>query len=239
MREAYSVLAKYYDILMSDFNYGEIASFVLREIKGNNGLELGCGSGELTIALAKRGLKMTAVDKSLEMLNAASGKALKNALDIRFLSGDISELRLEKRFDFILAICDVMNYLKLKDAVKVIDNAYEMLNDGGVFIFDISTRCKLTRTLGNNLFFEEYEDFSYFWQNELEANGKYVDLELVFFEKDENGKYDRLEETQRQYVHEKEDILNALSKFGKTELYGENFEKPEPTSSRLFFKSTK
>lgn len=237
--ESYSILAEYYDKLMGDFNYKEIALFIQNQNIGKNGLELGCGSGEITMMLAKSGYKMTACDLSNEMLDIASKKALKNALDIRFLCCDIVELDLDKKFDFIIAICDVFNYIEQKELKGVIDKLYDMLADNGVLIFDISSKYKLTEILGDNLYFEEHEEFSYFWQNELDETSGCVDMNLVFFVKDKDGKYIRKEENQTQYIHDRKDVENMLAKFSKVEVFDQNLAKPDKDSTRLFFKATK
>ena len=237
--KSYSVLSKYYDKLMGGFNYNEIASFILEQNFGKNGLELGSGSGEITIKLAENGKNLTAVDNSIEMLNIAEKKALKKALNVRFLCEDIVDLELDKKFDFIIAICDVFNYLDRESLKIVLDKCYNMLNKGGVLFFDVSSSYKLKEILGDNLYFEDYDDLSYFWQNELNEEEHSVDMDLTFFIKDENGKYDREDEYQKQYYIEKDDMLKLLSNFEKIEVYNENLSKPKKDSTRLFFKAVK
>lgn len=237
--DSYSVLAKYYDKLMGDFNYNEIASFILEQNLGKCGLELGSGSGEITIPLAEAGYNMTAVDMSTEMLDIAQKKALKKALNIRFLCEDIVELDLDKQFDFIVAICDVFNYINNEELAIVLDKCYNMLKPNGTLVFDVSSEYKLKEVLGNNIYFEEYDDFSYFWQNELDEKENAVDMDLVFFIKDKNGKYDREEETQTQYYVSKQNLLKMLDKFSKVEVFDDNFNKVKKDSTRLFFKVVK
>ncbi len=237
--DSYSVLAKYYDKLMGGFNYNEIASFILEQNLGKCGLELGSGSGEITIPLAEAGYNMTAVDMSTEMLDIAQKKALKKALNIRFLCEDIVELDLDKQFDFIVAICDVFNYINNEELAIVLDKCYNMLKPNGTLIFDVSSEYKLKEVLGNNIYFEEYDDFSYFWQNELDEKENAVDMDLVFFIKDKNGKYDREEETQTQYYVSKQNLLKMLDKFSKVEVFDDNFNKVKKDSTRLFFKVVK
>ena len=237
--ESYSVLAKYYDKLMGGFNYNEIASFILEQKLGKCGLELGSGSGEITIPLAEAGYNITAVDLSTEMLDIAQKKALKKALSIRFLCDDIVELELDKQFDFIVAICDVFNYIDNEELAIVLDKCYNMLKPNGTLIFDVSSEYKLKKVLGNNIYFEEYDDFSYFWQNELVEEENAVDMDLVFFIKDNNGKYDREEETQRQYYISKQKLLKMLGRFSKVEIFDDNFNNAKENSTRLFFKVVK
>ncbi|MDE7336964.1 MAG: class I SAM-dependent methyltransferase, partial [Clostridia bacterium] len=106
---AYSVLAKYYDRLMGDFDYEGYLNFIARELSGE-GVDLACGSGEMTIAIAKRGLKMTGIDLSDEMLNCATAKAKKNYVDVRWIRQDITQLELSHKVDFITCVCDGVNY---------------------------------------------------------------------------------------------------------------------------------
>ena len=237
--DSYKVLAKYYDKLMGGFNYNEIASFIIEQNLGKCGLELGSGSGEITIPLAEAGYNITAVDMSTEMLNIAQKKALKKALNIRFLCEDIVDLDLDKQFDFIVAICDVFNYINNEEFAIVLDKCYKMLKKGGTLIFDVSSSYKLKNVLGNNIYFEEYDEFSYFWQNELDEDEHAVDMDLVFFIKDKTGKYDREEETQTQYYMPKKDILKLLEKFSSVEVFDDNFNKATDSSTRLFFKVVK
>ena len=237
--KSYSVLSKYYDKLMGGFNYNEIASFILEQDFGKVGLELGSGSGEITIKLAENGKNITAVDNSIEMLNIAEKKALKKALNVRFLCENIVDLELDKKFDFIIAICDVFNYLNRDELKIVIDKCYNMLSDGGILFFDVSSSYKLKEILGDNLYFEDYDDLSYFWQNELNEEEHSVDMDLTFFIKDENGKYDREDEYQKQYYIEKEEMLKLLDKFKMVDVLNENLSKPKKDSTRLFFKAVK
>ena len=55
--EAYSILAKYYDSLMKDFNYDAYLDFIKGYVKGE-GVDLCCGTGEMTIRLAKQKCKI-------------------------------------------------------------------------------------------------------------------------------------------------------------------------------------
>ena len=64
-------------------------------------LELCCGTGRLTIPIAKEGYNITGVDYTASMLNQAIAKANEEQLSIDFVQGDIRALDLGKKFDFI------------------------------------------------------------------------------------------------------------------------------------------
>ncbi len=97
---AYSILAKYYDTLMGDFDYDGYFEFVKDKIAGE-GVDLACGSGEMTVRLAKAGNKMIGVDLSGEMLNVATQKAKTSGLDVKWVNLDMLDLELNHRVDFI------------------------------------------------------------------------------------------------------------------------------------------
>ena len=55
-------------------------------------LDAGCGSGQLAIALAARGVRVTGVDLSPEMIRRANGHAMERGVAIEWRTGDISHL---------------------------------------------------------------------------------------------------------------------------------------------------
>ena len=79
MTDAYTALARCYDRLTDDVDYGKWADYVERHFRGaerpvRRVAELGCGTGSLTRLLARRGYEMTAVDLSPDMLAVADQK---------------------------------------------------------------------------------------------------------------------------------------------------------------------
>lgn len=233
---AYSILAKYYDTLMGDFDYDGYFEFIKGKLNGE-GVDLACGSGEMTIRLAGAGLRMIGVDLSADMLNVATQKAKKLALDVKWVNLDMTQIELNHQVDFITCVCDGVNYIAGKELPKFFDRVYGCLNSGGKFIFDVSTDYKLEKILGDNLFCEDYDDVTYIWSNAL---GKgYVDMDIDFFEKIEGDTYRRIEESHRQYIHTLDFIKSHLSKW-QVEVYdGEKYSKPTDKSKRLIFIATK
>jgi ubiquinone/menaquinone biosynthesis C-methylase UbiE len=74
----FSQLAAVYDVLRpADENWWEVYSLVerLADLRGRRVLDVGCGTGRLSVALAERGAKVWGVDASPEMLAVARGKA--------------------------------------------------------------------------------------------------------------------------------------------------------------------
>ncbi len=234
--EAYGILAKYYDRLMGDFDYDGYYEFVKSQLFGE-GIDLACGSGEMTLRLAADGRKMAGADISAQMLNIAMQKAKKSALDIKWLNMDMLDLELNHSVDFITCVCDGLNYIPKEKIAGLFEKIKVNLKDGGKFIFDISTKYKLEEIIGDNLFCEDYDDVTYIWSNALGKS--FVDMDIDFFERIEGDVYRRVGESHRQYIHDCEFLKKSLVDWN-VEIYdGEKFCLPNAKSRRLIFIATK
>lgn len=235
---AYSALANYYDRLMTDYNYNSMIEFILSKINKGKGLDLACGSGTITIALAKCGYSMSGTDVETNMLSVARDKAIAEGLKINFLCKDMLELELERKYNFITATCDVMNYVPSEQELDILLNTlYLGLENQGILIFDISSKYKLTEILGDNLFYEDYEDMTYMWQNELDIDSHCVDMNITIFAK-VGDNYIRSDEEHTQYYYELQRILDSINSagFDKVEvLDGVTYKEVSADSNRQLF----
>ena len=100
-------------------------------------LELCCGTGRLTIPIAKAGYNIKGVDYTLSMLERAKEKAFQAELKIDFIEVDIRELNLGEKFDLIFIPFNSIHHLyKNEDLFKVFNVVKNHLKDGGLFLFD-------------------------------------------------------------------------------------------------------
>lgn len=231
----YSVLAKYYDRLMGDFDYKGYLEFV-KDLLVGEGVDLACGSGEMSIALAKLGRSMIGVDISGEMLNLATLKAKKEGVSVKWIRQDVTGLELSHKVDFFTCVCDGVNYIAKPKLGGFFSLVRSYLKEGGKFVFDISSQYKLEQILADNLFCEDYDDVTYIWSNSLGEG--YVDMDLDFFEKIQGDTYRRIEESHRQYIHSVKDIEELLKGWEVKAFDGETYGKPTPKSKRILFIAT-
>ena len=100
-------------------------------------LELCCGTGRLTIPIAKDGYNIKGVDYTLSMLERAKEKASQAELKIDFIEADIRELNLGEKFDLIFIPFNSIHHLykneDLFDTLKVVRNH---LKEKGLFLLD-------------------------------------------------------------------------------------------------------
>jgi SAM-dependent methyltransferase len=102
-------------------------------------LDLGCGTGGHAIQLARRGYRVTGIDRSEEMLRhaRAKGGARSEGGHLEFLAGDIRDFDLEERFDAALMMFAVAGYLhEDRDLAAAFATAGRHLRPGGLLLFD-------------------------------------------------------------------------------------------------------
>ncbi len=200
-------------------------------------LDLGCGTGNVTIPMSLRGYEMIGLDASQEMLNIAREKAEQKGQEILFLHQDMTEFELYGTVDAMVSALDGVNYLTEDgDLLAMLKLLHYYLHPGGILIFDINTPYKFRETLDGNTFVYEDEDVFCVWENELEDTRCYFDL--TFFLKQGDGRYLRQEESQTERVYETEEILGLIQEAGLSCLGifdSLSFEPPREDSERLFF----
>lgn len=224
----YTAFAQVYDALM-DVDYAAWAEHYFALITeagvpaGAKCVECACGTGSLTLPLRKKGLQMTGMDLSEEMLARAMEKARAAGLNIPFVKQDMCALSVPRRVHCVLSTCDGVNYLTSPERAQAFFKAaFEALRPGGALIFDVSTPEKLQNTLGNHTLFSDDEEIAYIWRNFWHEKTACVDLALSIFVRRPDGAYERMEESQTQRAHSREELTEWLQEAGfeKIAFYG-------------------
>ena len=238
---SYSTLGNWFEYLNKDCDYASWSQYLIKRLAKFNadpsGVDIGCGNGYFTRALYKAGYDVRGIDISPQMLNVAKRRAAEEGVPCEFLLGDITKLKLTGKVHFAVAINDCLNYVPPSKLKSAFAKVYSCLNRGGLFHFDISSEYKIRHILADNMFGEDGDDISYMWFNTPEEDG--VTMELTFFVRGSDGRYDRYEETHRQYAHSEEAVISALKEVGFTRVLTEGHLGSDDKSQRINFTALK
>lgn len=213
--DTYGKFAKIYDKLMKDVPYDDIAKIVDEKIKkhkieNNIILDLACGTGTLTKALADKGYEMIGADTSFDMLQVAKEKNP----DILFLNQSMEDFELYGTVGTIVCSLDSINYL-LDD--ESLNNTFRLCNNylepDGLLIFDINTEYKFKNILADNIYTYDNEDIFYVWENNFSEEEKLCDFYLTFFVKEKDN-YSRFDEVHTERAYSEKEIEKALKNNG-------------------------
>lgn len=245
----YGRFAYLYDELMKDVPYDQWATKVYQTIEKyrkntNTILDVGCGTGELSIRLTEAGFKVTGIDLSESMLTVAHTKTLEKGLSIPYFQQNMVEMEGLGSFDLITIFCDSLNYLETeKEIISTFQGVYDQLLPGGVFMFDVHSTYKISEIFQEGTFVLNEDKISYIWLAFVGDCLYSVEHELSFFVLDEStGQYERIDEHhfQRTFpISQYEDWLNDTG-FDLIEVTADFHEgKPDEKSERIFFTARK
>lgn len=252
---AYAQFAYHYDRLMSDMPYPSWMSFLRQcwhkyDVSPQTLVDLGCGTGSLSLPLAQAGLKVIGIDISSDMLAVAQDKTeglsklpgFVKGGSVQWIEQDIREWELPNPVDCAISFCDSLNYLTEEDDISLaFERTYAGLAEGGLFIFDVHAPLQLVGYVESQPFIMDETDIAYIWTCDYDEARMEIEHHLSIFEQ-QNGQgsqlYRKIEETHTQRAYSREWITDQLVACGFDILSVSadfSFDAPEDQSERLFF----
>ena len=157
----YDYLANFYDAFIDEDVYRNYLELMDKYTSLGTLLDIGCGTGTLSLELAMAGYDVTATDLSEEMLQIVQYRAEERDIPIKIYVYDMLD-PIEERFDTVVASMDVINHLAdLEDVHFGLTNIYQSLNANGVFIFDILSADYIDALDGYS---EDDDEFHFHWE---------------------------------------------------------------------------
>ena len=244
--DAYHALAVSYDRLTNDVDYKATVDFYFeimkREgIKPRTAVDLACGTGSVSVLLSQRGIRVTGVDLSEEMLTVACQKAQDLEQPPIFVCQNLTRLRLPRAVDLAVCALDSLDYITdPNDCAEAIHRVFKVLNPGGIFIFDVNTPEKL-RAMDGQVFLDEDDDVYCVWRGEFDEDTNICSYGMDLFQR--RGEiWERSFEEHREYAYSQQQLMGYLKNAGFThiEVYADRrFEAPGAGEQRIYFKARK
>ena len=118
----------------------------LADPPGDDVLDLCCGPGRWSVALAGRGLNVTGVDRSEFLLARARECAAKAEVSLELVACDMRDFMRPEAFDLALSMFTSFGYFADKDDdLVVLRNLHASLRPGGVCVLDVIGKERLAR----------------------------------------------------------------------------------------------
>ena len=115
---------------------------------GKSVLDLCCGPGRCTIALAKKGFSVTGVDRTKFLLDKARAKAGAAHVKIEWVRKDMRDFVRPDSFALVLSMFTSFGYFDDKrEDIIVLENIITSLQPGGVCLIDVLGKERLAKIL--------------------------------------------------------------------------------------------
>jgi SAM-dependent methyltransferase len=230
---SYEAFAYYYDSLMEEQFYIDYHNFIKQHATYKTVLELGCGTGEIAIRLAKENALVYATDVSKDMLEVARLKAIEKDVTLLFGRIDMTDFTVDTTVDLVLCLCDSINYLLDQKSVKqTFKNCYQALHKDGVFIFDVDSMYKMQTILHNYEEENDEDDFYFHWIVTSLGEGKIShQVEIIDKENNEHVKETHIQQTYSVAIYTQ--LLQAVG-FNNIAMYSD-FDTYQENCERVIF----
>ena len=222
-RSAYTSLAAVYDRLNADIDYAAWADYIEKQfglyakIKPVSVLDLACGTGTMTVELARRGYDMTGVDLSEDMLSEARAKCDRErfAHPVLFVRQDMADFELYGTVNAVVCCLDSLNYLTdTEKLARCFALTHNYLDPDGLFVFDMNAPAKFERVYADNAYVLEDEGVLCAWQNRYNPKTKLCDFWLSIFRELPDGRWERFDEDQRERCYSLRTVKKLLADAG-------------------------
>jgi SAM-dependent methyltransferase len=213
---------QFYDSLSADYdsmlNFDKLAdtrTFALKNFIKDGyryAIDIGCGTGADSIALARNGLKVTGYDTSEKMIERAKFNSKQRSLRIKFSNSPIQNVSAgnHSKYDIVVSLGNAIANINPAVLSRIIKKVYKLLKPGGTFVFQILNYAPLRKankrivniTHGKDSLFIRFYDFE---KDKLMFNVLRVNESIL-------KEYDLI--TTELYEYERADLKALLNKAG-------------------------
>jgi SAM-dependent methyltransferase len=204
-------------------------------------LDIACGEGSFAVAMARRGMRVTGVDRSAEMLSHAAARASVERVATRLVRVDMRSLCFFSAFDLVTCWYDSLNYLLAESELqRAFAGVFAALKPGGLFVFDMNTIYGLAVLWQRSQASVELDTAGHFLvaMPSYDIERSVASLRLVGFAK-HDADWERVDEVHHERGYTMTQIRESIASAGLRELacWGNLREmtEPGPDAGRVWF----
>jgi ubiquinone/menaquinone biosynthesis C-methylase UbiE len=184
---SFEAVTPYYDELMSQVPYRMWVGYYLlllshQGVRPRRLLDIACGTGTMTEMLHEEGMKMAGFDLSPGMIAEARRKADSLNIDIRYEVFDAAAADMDDRYDGAYSFFDSLNNITDPERLQMaFDRAYEHLEPGGSFIFDMNTAYAFEQKMFDQRHLRKTSTLRYDWKGDYDPSTKIIRVDMKFW----------------------------------------------------------
>ena len=217
----YSSYARHYDQI-GQRRFGERVSAMMLNLLDQEGrsihsvVDVACGTGAATHVFAERGLETIGIDLSPEMLGVASQRSDAAHTTITWLHADMRAFTLARPVDLCTCFYDAVNYLdSIEDFRHFARSCQRSLRSGGVLVFDINTRRKLSEHWSDmTIVAADKPDLFLVYKSWFDESHTNSPLVITGFERTPDGSWRRFDEEHIETAFAIAELVEALETEG-------------------------
>lgn len=237
-----SPFTAFYDYSMDTVVYDDWLALLKRLFPKQQAtcLDLGCGTANLTLALAQAGFSMEGLDLSEDMLIQAYDNQLEENCFFPLYQIDMRDLDGLGSYDLIMSSLDCLCYFNdFSDIKAVITTASEHVKPNGYFVFDVHSLYKIRTVFPGFQYHDFLGDDAFLWSCYFGEVADSVVHELTAFIYDSaTASYQRTDSELYEYGYSRQQYKEALVQAGfkVVDILGDGAkESAKDTSERLYF----
>lgn len=219
--KVYRNLAPYYDRFMDHINYEQEAEsiyrflFQINKIKGHL-LDIGVGSGGHLLPLLSMGIKADGLDYSEEMIGVLRKKIGEHHYTPCLYTADMRSFQTERHYDVIYCMGETIHHLEsIEDVTTFLKCCRNALKDSGYVIFSWQEAEYFDELADCGDFYETHGEDYLLWSCQYTADSPMAMIHYTaFVSSDKPEEYQRIRESHRLAVFQREDIAKAIAEAG-------------------------
>lgn len=142
---------------------------------GGTILDMGCGPGRHSLELARRGFKVTGVDRTTPYLQKARETANKEGLRIDFIHRDMRKFARPEFYNAAISLFTSFGYFEDRNENhQVLHNIYDSLKPGGSFVLDTMGKEVLAHNFTERIW-EEKDGIFFLREHKISRNWSWLE----------------------------------------------------------------
>jgi SAM-dependent methyltransferase len=175
--------------------------------------DLCCGVGRHSLELARRGFRVTSVDRTMHYLEQAREKAVSEGLDIEFIHEDARNFRRPEAFDAAINLFTSFGYFEQQhENMAMLENIHASLKSSGKLLMELMGKEVLARLFQERDWRQE-DDAILLEERKVGKNWEYIESRWILFK---DGK--KYEQTIYPKLYSAVELYEMLNRCGFTSM---------------------